>query len=229
MKNLLCLSFVMLTMFATSAFAKDNYARRYKTTYSSFDSGFNHEYQYREHDQRCRYNTCLGSTFSSTDTVYIEETVIYDRQYGEQRMVRVYESERYETHIVTYYVQNEGRRSHVRARRYNEQYPYYHNYYYYYTPYVMPGLVLTAAMMNDFDSQSATLLLAGGVVFDLGLNIASSCRTQECLDTAGSIALLGVASSAFASISNAVNKANEKTELENQIRSIESSDSNNVR
>lgn len=220
---------LLITLFSLEAFAKDGYARRYRTTYSSFDTGFNRQYHYREMDQRCRYRTCLESNFQNRDYVYVEETVIYDSVYGEQRMVRVYDTDRYDSYLVTYYVVNDNRNSYVRARRYNEHCEYYHQYYYYYTPYIMPGLALSLEMMDSFDRQSQALLVAGGIVFDLGLNIATSCRTRECMDVSGDLLLLGIASSVSASISNAINEANRKTELEKQIRNIESDESDNVR
>jgi len=224
MKAFLLVAPVAFSILASSAFA-ENFGRRYKADYASFDSGFHRQYHYREFDSKCRFNTCMESTFKRTDVVYIEETVITDRTYGQQRMVRVYESERYETSIVTYYVYNDGPRSHVGGRRFNEH---HHHHHYYYTPYVMPGLVLTAAMMDNFDEQSAALLLAGGVVFDLGLNVAAGCKGDEdCAEAAGVIALIGIASSVSASISNEVNK-NSKTELEKQIELAKKSSADNI-
>lgn len=215
-----------LLIMASSAFAKE-YGRRYTTTYSRFDTGFHQQYRYTETSSRCRYHTCMDSTFRSTDTVYIEEFVVHDRVYGDQRMVRIYDNDRYTTSVVTYYVYNDGPRSHVRGRRYNNHYPYYHTHYYYYTPYVMPGLALTTAMMDSFDEQSAALLAAGGIVFDLGLNIAVGCSTQECAETAGYIALAGIGSAVSASISNEVKK-NQKTDLENQIELLSKKSADDV-
>lgn len=207
-----------LLILTSSAFAKE-YGRRYKSSYSRFDAGFHRQYRYVETDARCRYRTCMESTFRSTDIVYVEEIVIRDRVYGDQRMVRIYDNDRYTTSVVTYYVHNDGPRSHVRGRRYNHHSHYYHSHYYYYTPYVMPGLALTATMMDSFDEQSAALLLAGGIVFDLGLNIATGCTTQDCAEAAGVIALAGIGSAVSASISNEVKK-NQKTELETQIERV---------
>lgn len=215
MRTLFLILTIALSILASPAFAKE-YGRRYQANYGHFDRGFNRQYHYREVDSRCRYHTCMESTFRSNDIVYIEEIVIHDRTYGEQRMVRIYDNDRYETTIVTYYVYNDGAGSYVRGRRYNHHHHYYHNHYYYYTPYVMPGLVLTAAMMDSFDDQSAALLLTGGIVFDLGLNIATGCESDDCMKAAGVVALLGVASSVSASISNEARK-HRKTELETQI------------
>jgi hypothetical protein len=229
MKNYFLLLSIIVTSLLVNANAGENHARRYRTHYREFDNGFSRQYQYHETDRRCQFSTCMESSFRSSDYVYIEETVIFDRNNHEERTIRVYETERYETHIVTYYVHNEGRKSYVQGRRYNERHRGYHDHYYYYTPYVMPGLLLTSTMMDDFDSESAQVLAAGSIVFDLGLNIAASCRTKECLNVSGDVALLGIASSVVASVSNEVNKNKEKTELEKQIRTIESSSANNVK
>lgn len=227
MKTLLLLLPLALTLFASQAFAGQGYGRRYQADYRSFDTGFNRQYHYKEVDSRCgRYNTCMQSTFTTTSIVYVEEVVIYDRVYGEQRMIHVYDSPRYETTIVTYYVTNDPAGSYVRGRRFNEHHRYYNNYYYY-TPYVMPGLALTTAIMDHFDDQSAALLLAGGAIFDLGINIATGCKTKECAEVGGIIALIGGGSAVSASISNEARK-NRKTELELKIELEKKSSADNV-
>jgi hypothetical protein len=218
MKMLMLIWPLALLVLSSAAFAKE-YGRRYKTSYSRFDTGFHRQYHYSESSSRCRTRTCMDSSFRSTDIVYVEEIVIHDRVYGDQRMVRVYDNDAYTTSVVTYYVYNDGPKSYVRGRRYNEHSHYYHTHYYYYTPYVMPGLALTTTMMDSFDEQSAALLQAGAIVFDFGLNVAIGCQSQECAETAGYIALAGVGSAVSASISNEVKK-NQKSELENQIELV---------
>lgn len=220
MKKIL-ISLASLMMLANTAFAEyrehKSYGRRYKARYEDFDNGFHRQYRYTEvRSSSCTNHTCLNRTFRSSDYVYIEEDVIYDRAYGEQRIVRVYENDRYDTYVTTYYVSNDGERSCVRARYYNENYYGYYTYYHY-TPYIMPGLVLTEDMRRDFDDQSAALLTAGAIVFDFGLNVATVCNNSDCGEMAGEIMLAGLASSVFASISNEVKKEMNKTELEKQI------------
>ncbi len=70
--------------------------------------------------------------------------------------------------------------------------------------------------------------MAGGIVIDFGLNLATSCRTHECSENAGQIALIGIASTVAASVSNELNKNKDKTELENQINFASSSSADAV-
>ena len=198
---------LILLALSAASMARDGYAVRYSTSYSTWDRTFSTHYTYRETvHTSCGYYTCYED-YSSASRVYVEETIVERGDFRGYTRVNVYRDRGYSNRYVTYYTHNgrvvsrEYRRPHrvVRHRVYR-----HHRY-----------STVNYVYLDEFTAK----IILGMEFVELGATVMGACNPDS--DGFEACMALGAASSVSGSLISisASMEEEERTELQRRIES----------